>query len=342
MRQLAFLLFLFSLVSFSPKNDPEQIVVARIEYIYALKTPLGKNGWKNFDKRKYDVPLLYYADSCTYAANPTKKFLEIYRPALVHRGKRLSIYKVPRRIDNVLFHMETSVTTDDPARYDHLSPYMHCSSPEETRRLIEDVTTTEQWVTMVVHEYFHGFQYKHTPYLEHLQALPVTPDSLQKIYKRNAWFKEKLDKENALLLAAIGAPQKSDSLIDAFFALRNARRTETKQKLGLDIASYEKAYETMEGTARYVEYKLYEQFSQKQPDPKLSSSDTAYKAYAYFSNYSIEKDAWLYKSSQGSYYYATGFNTARLLDRLTIEYKSKLFRNGPLTLEDLLRKPMKK
>jgi hypothetical protein len=38
-----------------------------------------------------------------------------------------------------------------------------------------------------------------------------------------------------------------------------------------------------------------------------------------------------------TYFYATGFNMARLLDKLGIEYKSRLFKDGKISLEDILR-----
>lgn len=107
-------------------------------------------------------------------------------------------------------------------------------------------------------------------------------------------------------------------------------------KLHLDISKYEKCYETMEGTARYIEYALYNIFATNQPDINLLTSDPAFKSFEKFRHYDIKKDEWLYLTEKTIYFYATGFNMARLLDKLKIPYKTKLFKNGGITMEDIL------
>ncbi len=92
----------------------------------------------------------------------------------------------------------------------------------------------------------------------------------------------------------------------------------------------------MEGTARYVEYSLYSKFSTKNPDYKLTS-DASFKSVAKFKHYNIESDKWIYKTEKTAYFYAIGFNMARLLDKFKIEYKKRLFNQGGLSLEDILR-----
>lgn len=320
----------------------DQRVFDRIEYVYNLKSAIASDIWPEFDEGQYDVPLIYYTDTSSFVANPTERFLNSYHPKLVFQNSNIKVYKASERIDSTPFHMATGFTMGDSAAYDNYAPFMHCSGYEETRKVVQDIASTEEWVTMVVHEYFHGFQYKHGNYLQAIarKISSVPQDSLRDIYRNNPWFKEKIDAENELLLLALNAESRAeiDSLTTAFFELRQQRRKETKQKLGFDIESFEKAYETMEGTARYVEHKLYEKFSDKLPDSKLTSSDTAYHSYSYFRGYKIDKDEWLYLTSKTAvYYYATGFNMARLLDKLKVEYKNRLFHEGELSLEDIVK-----
>jgi hypothetical protein len=54
-----------------------------------------------------------------------------------------------------------------------------------------------------------------------------------------------------------------------------------------------------------------------------------------FKNYKMENDPWLYTVGN-RYFYATGFNMVRLLDKLNIDYKRRLFNEGNLSLEVLL------
>ena len=58
---------------------------------------------------------------------------------------------------------------------------------------------------MIVHEYFHGFQFKHKPYINNTlkKTSSVTEDSLSKIFKNNIWFQEQIKTENEFLLKAI-------------------------------------------------------------------------------------------------------------------------------------------
>jgi hypothetical protein len=107
-----------------------------------------------------------------------------------------------------------------------------------------------------------------------------------------------------------------------------------KHKFSLD--KFEKCYETMD-TARYVEFSLYKDFANK-PDESLLKSDSSFKSFAKFKNYNLQKDQWLYLTDKTTYFYATGFNMARLLDKLGIEYKSRLFKDGKISLEDILKR----
>ncbi len=342
MNKILFILLTALVLSCKDKDDgKEQIVFDRIEFVYHLKKAVDEKTWKTFNNKEYDLPLIYFTDSSSYIANPTEKFLHTFRSELVFQNGQIRIYKTKDRVDNLPFHMETSITLGDTSEdYNYHSPFMNCSSYEEVYKVIPVVLSTEQWATMVMHEYFHGFQYKHQPFLDFYEKeiAHIQEDSLHSIYKSNAWFKESIDKENQLLLKAI---HENDSLnmqkiIGDFFSLRNDRRKKVLNELKSDISKYEKCYETMEGTARYVEYSLYHLFSTREPDDKLTRSDTSFKSYEKFRNYNIEKDKWLYLTEKTKYFYATGFNMARLLDKLEIEYKSRLFKEGKITMEDIL------
>lgn len=338
------LFILLSVLIFSCKDKDygkEQKIVDRIKFVYNLKQTVAEKTWKTFNDKEYDLPLVYFTDTSSYIANPTEKFLKTFKSDLFFQDQQMKIYKTKSRVDSLPFHMETGMTLGDPTNnYNYHSPFMMCSSYEETYKTIPNVLSTEEWTTMIMHEYFHGFQYKHQPYMDYYEKeiVQIQPDSLVAIYTNNNWFKKSIDKENQLLIKAINEndPQNTRKLIADFFTLRNKRRNEGLVKLKLDISKYEKCYETMEGTARYIEYSLYHLFSTKKPDPKLLKSDTSFKSFQKFRKYTINQDEWLYQTEKTTYFYAIGFNLARLLDKLKIEYKSRLFKEGKITLEDIL------
>jgi hypothetical protein len=345
-RQLILILSITLLCTQVKSQTSEHLIFQRIEYILNLKPTIAKKYWKGFDRKKYDVPLIYYTETESYIANPKKDFISYYKPTLAFKNSNIKIYKTVKRFDDNPFHMETSFGLDESLdKIIQPTPIMYCSSFEITSKKIPESTSTEYWATMIVHEYFHGFQFKHTPYINTTlkKTSTVTEDSLSKIFKNNTWFQEKIKKENDFLLKAIQSKNKSETehFVDSFFNSRKDRRSETKSKLNFAIDDVEKIYETMEGTARYIEYNLQVEFATKKPDKKLMHLDTAYHSYQVFQNYKIENDPWLYTPGK-RYFYATGFNIVRLLNKLNINYKSRLFKEGNLSLDEILETNYKK
>ncbi|HEY0742446.1 MAG TPA: hypothetical protein VGD40_13320 [Chryseosolibacter sp.] len=321
----------------------ERTILDRIIYIYNLKSVVNENAWPGFTAEAFDVPLVYYADSACYVANPTQRFIDTYKPTLLSKASGLTIFKAPL-LDRVPFHMETGMTFgDDATAYNHESPFMNCSSFEITSKTVPDVKGTEQWATMVIHEYFHGFQFKHHQFFEFFKQhilTKISEDSLRKVYKSISWYKESVDRENDFLLSALNANTSAERKKDItkFFEYRKERRKRMAQEMKLDITTVERAYEKMEGTARYVEYSLYDKFAQTSPDTTLSLSDSAYNEYSHFKNHTLAKDDWLYLTAKTTYFYATGFNMVRLLEKTRVDYRHQLFTRGDLALEDLLER----
>ncbi len=345
-RQLTLILSITLFCGQVKSQNNEKLIFERIQYIFNLKPIIAKKYWKGFDRKKYDVPLMYYTEAESYIANPPKDFISYYKPTLVFKNSDIKIYKTVKRFDDIPFHMETGFGIDESMdKIIQPIPIMYCSSREITSKKIPGSASTEYWVTMIVHEYFHGFQFKHKPYTNNVleKTSSVTEDSLSKVFKNNTWFQEKIKEENDFLLKAIKSKNQSETenYIDSFFSSRKERRLETKSRLNFEINDCEKIYETMEGTARYIEYNLQIEYATKKPDERLMSVDTAYHSYQIFQNYKIENDPWLYTPGK-RYFYATGFNIVRLLDKLHIDYKSRLFKDGNLSLDEILEINYKK
>ena len=297
---------LLALVAMSANSQGLNKDVERLQYVYALKAVINDSVWSGFAAKQYDVPLLYYGDTCCYVVNPTEKFLTKYPSVLIHSGKDIQIYQT-EKVDDKPFHMHVTFT-DEESNIDYRTPFMRCSSLEQTSETIPDVTSVNEWATMVMHEYFHGFQFKNDGYLETYETITntVLPDTLIALAACHGWYKESITQENDLLLKAIDANdiEASRAYIQSFFELRNERRERVKKELCIDIVALEQLYETMEGSARYIEYCLYR----------------------HFGNFSLSDAKWLYTVGR-RYYYATGFNLLRLLDKLEIDYKYGIFKD---------------
>ena len=290
--------------------------VERLQYVYTLKAVINDSVWSGFADKQYDVPLLYYGDTCCYVVNPTEKFLAKYPSVLVHSDNDIQIYRT-KRVDDKPFHMHSTFTTDDESNIDYYAPIMRCSSLEQTSRTVPDVTSVNVWATMVMHEYFHGFQFKNDGYLDIYEAITdaLLPDTLSALATRYDWYRESITRENDLLLKAIDTNniEVSRAHIQSFFKLRDERRERVKKELGIDIVALEQLYETMEGSARYIEYCLYR----------------------HFGDFNLSDAKWLYTVGR-NYYYATGFNLLRISDKLRIDYKDGIFKDVS-TVERKLR-----
>jgi hypothetical protein len=340
-RMKLILLFLLILVFPLQPKPEEKMMISRISYIMHLKATLGQEYWPGFNTVAGDVPLVYFTDSASYITNPTPRFMAMFRPVQIYHSAEINIYKTPERINHHPFHMSTGMDLLDTTAFNFRAPFMFCSSPETTKKVVTDLGSTEEWATMVLHEYFHGFQFRHEPMLDYYlrNVYPVTADSLHRVYKGHSWFKRLTDEENGLLLLAISSTDSTTmaTYLQLFKDKRKEKRDSCREKLRIDIRKYEGYYEKLEGSARYVEYQLMNSFHTLPPDKALQKSDTFYTANKQFSDFQLEKNTWLFETTHSANYtYATGFNMTRLLDKLKRPYKEQLFTNAPLFLDSLV------
>ena len=313
-RLLSIAIMMFCCCYIMAKQDTTT-VVGRLQYVYALKNVINDCVWQGFADKKNDVPLIYYDDTCCYVVNPSDKILAQCKAKPVFQNDDINIFQT-QRIDNIPFHMHVTIT-DEQDKIDYRTPIMRCSSLEQTSKTIPDVTTVKEWATMVMHEYFHGFQFKQDGFLDAFETIfAVCPqDTLSTLQAQLKWYKESILQENEQLLKAIDTPDLKEMIVHirAFLKLRDSRRAKLKEEQKIDITAPEQYMEIMEGSARYIEYQLYE----------------------YFGNFNLDDVKWLYTVGN-NYYYATGFNLLRLLDKLRIEYHSRIFADVTV-LEKTLR-----
>ena len=292
---------LLATLALSPAPDTST-VVGRIQYVYSLKAAIDATVWPGFAAPENDVPLVYYEDSLCYVANPTPAFTG----ERVFKDATLEIIRTPR-VDDIPFHMHVNCT-------DSLGPIMRCSSPEITKQIVPDVPSVDVWAPMVMHEYFHGFQFKQEGFFEEFMRISsFESDTLTALCGQLAWFKESVVEENALLLKAIERPGSAEDYMREFFELRDKRRARVAAELGVNIVAYEQLMEVVEGSARYIEYQLYR----------------------YLGTFRSAEFQWLFTPSN-KYYYALGFNALRLLDKLGIDYRPDIF-SSVERVEELLR-----
>lgn len=282
-------------------SPAEGRIVERIRQVRELRSAAA---WPGLADADYDTPLLYYTDSVCYAVNPTARFLEEFGAHPVYRDAELEIHKVPLP-DAQPFHMETQMNFSDSTAFNARIPVLCCSSPELTVRVVSDVTNDSQWLPMVLHEYAHGFQFRQPGVAAAFarEMISVPEDTLKMLHLRHDWLGRAVKAENDLLLSAIDAEASAarDSCIRRFGELRAARKQRMAAALGDSVVRAEAIYESLEGMARYVE------------------ACAGFRLGSY-----TEADDWLWRTDRSGYFFATGYNLIRLLDRCGAD-KSQFF-----------------
>ena len=247
--------------------------------------------------------------------------------AHVDELKKLVDEKIWPTYNDPAYSMEMNYYEDGPFRMhldqaeDDTLARMECSSPEITIQAVPSVKTYEEWYAMLMHECFHGFQYKHTDFWNKMLASTpenfISSDSLKTLRRNYEWYRDMLSKENALLKKAYEASgiHEVRHILSDFFSIRDERLKTVQDRLGLDIIEFYPIIETVEGSARYIEYCLAR-------EQGITDTD------------------WMTNLDSNSCYYASGLYLMLIMDKFGIPYKDELFQKC-YTLTELIQEKIR-
>ncbi len=329
-------------VSLTKRSLTDCQACERIHLFSRCKEIIGKKVWSDLTSEAHTRPLLYFTESNTYVVFGDNEQFKKYSPEALECGNGLSLLKL-QRMDSQPFHMQNAIDFKDPASLYYYQPMMLCSDVETLIKVVPDFDKTEDWLQLVMHEYFHSYQFSHQATLTYLaETIQVSADTLDKIYLQHAWFRELLEKENLALLNAIRV-NGNDSIklyIDEFLETRKTRRMKFENLNQFRISIYENFWETIEGSARYAEYYLAGNFKSLDTDYAIQCDSLFrnYKDYTHLLNFENEKEFVERTRIMQAYYYVTGFNLCRLMDKMGIPYKQNLFDNPGSGLYDIFSK----
>lgn len=86
--------------------------------------------------------------------------------------------------------MHTAYDNEDATLIYYENPVMMCSDFETTQKVVNDVNRLQTWSSMVLHEFFHGFQFKHDNFLKYANdSITISKIKLQSFYNSNKWYK---------------------------------------------------------------------------------------------------------------------------------------------------------
>lgn len=310
-------------------SQKDCVACDRLTLFYEAKALVGKSIWYGLNDPSIVPPLLYFTDSTTYIAYSNDELFKRKEYVFINCQGGMKLQKLEHRLDDQPFHMENKMSFKDTSSLYYYTPMMLCSDTETMHQYVPDFETTEEWLQLVMHEYFHSFQFSHDKTISYLaDNIRISADTLDNIYINNAWFRQEVKKENQLLLKAIET-RNEDSLtwyIDEFNIHRANRRLKYQDASEFDLTSAENFWETIEGTARYVEYYMATYFTNISINDSLEC-DSLFHNFERYKLLDLENQEEFKQRTviMPAYYYATGFNLCRLMDKLDFKYERELF-----------------
>jgi hypothetical protein len=191
--------------------------------------------------------------------------------------------------------------------------------------------TPDFYVVLLLHEVFHAFQADEAPArfqrASALYALESTyPAKVPEFAK--AWTTE-----GALLARALKAKDRAEIVdaVRAFLENRRARRGLITTVIG--IADYEREMEWLEGLGKYAEIRFYELAADRDGEPAFANYKPGLP-YWTWDFVRLEKQLGAQKGDLR--FYLSGMAQARILDRLSPDWKASFFKEGG-AMEDRLQ-----
>jgi hypothetical protein len=187
------------------------------------------------------------------------------------------------------------------------------------------------YVVLLLHEVFHAFQADEAPARFRRAAALY---AMEKDYPfKDPEFAKAWTSEGALLSAALRAKGQSEvlSATRAFLENRRARRRLITSIIG--ISDYEREMEWLEGLPKYAEIRFYELAAARAEDPSFADYRQGLRHWTW-DFVRLEKQLGV---QQGDLrFYLSGMAQARILDRLSPDWKARFFKEGGAT-EDRLQ-----
>lgn len=334
------LLLLISNIVFAQANfDHNKLNCARINHLLNIKQNIANDSWPDFAKTIISGPMLYYTNKGIYAVQPNKKLLKRIKFEPVNCLDTIDFGRISDEIDSSRFHMNVNYHGSDRTKLYYKNNLAFFSDIELTNKFIPDVNDTDEWLTMVIHEMFHLYQRSFKRFRKHQvkSQQKFKKNKLMQYYKELDWYQKSIVKENDLLLKIIIEADSSQipKLIEKYFQLKKTRTSKIFKEYKVNIENLESTLERSEGIARYIEYKVKLFMTNAKGNSELKRIDAKYSAKRYF-NYNLNSEDWMYKP-RANYFYATGFNLTRVLEKLNIDYQESIFRKNK-SFEHYLRK----
>ena len=199
--------------------------------------------------------------------------------------------------------------------------------------------STDHYLTALVHETFHAYQAENYPdrFEDAEKAYPLS-EEYESLFEE---MSEDWQQEVQALIDALNEEDQARRFerINSFVQIREERRS--KANLSSELVRYEKRFEWLEGSAKYVELEIWENAvdsPEYQPVKEIDADNDFddYQGYQKRWRNELNNTESAAKNGGDTLFYYSGMLQARLLDELMPDWQTKIGEVG-VWYEDLLK-----
>lgn len=300
----------------------------KLQYYFQLKQKAAATYWKDFNGKKLYGPMIFYGEQSTYVINANEPLLRrIKKSPFANCLSGVTINKIATPTDTIHLNMQVDYDEADSSLLYYKNAIASVSDINIAKKFVPNISDTEFWMAMILHENFHLYQTSHPKFkaCQNTTQEIFQRDTLLYFYDHLPWYKKSIATEHQLITNAIDTDI-SDSAkiyIRTYLQIKKARQQLIQDTFHTDIAPLEDMLERSEGIARYMEYCMKRIVKKLPQQVALQSIDTNYH-YGAYNTYARKNDK-VMTGISSQYFYATGLNLAVLFEKLHINYQTTIY-----------------
>ncbi|MDU8886799.1 hypothetical protein RXV94_11560 [Yeosuana sp. MJ-SS3] len=331
------LLTLFSCTN-TAKNEEvneslmDQSYFRHLSYLINIKNEVAQKHWPDFAENDFYQPVVYYSRENTIVLNPSEHIRKITDRPQELTFNKVPVIKLPETYtDTTSLRFSNSITSDSTF-FHYMQPVLYFQSYELTKKFLQDdLVDIQDWSIMVIHEFFHAYQWSIPEMFEYTKTvqkhMPGGPDKFLGSYHKDLeWYKESVKQENELLKAIWIDGADLIQNLNKYDSLRNERIERVKREYDVDIRPAEDYEITIEGQARYFESLIKRYLSKNNPEAVFFTKEDKEGITNMFKGYDVVKDRNLFNIYNNRYYYPIGYNISMILEKYNVDYKNSFYR----------------
>lgn len=304
----------------------------RAEETLNLMDRLGDQTWPGLDG---SIPLLLFNDSHAFLIN-SQENLENWRLLEGAHVNNLPVYVQEKERNYQAFteplangQYAGSMTTKNATNVGFINLFKQDLPPVISQVFPYQLMllSTDYYITALVHESFHAYQAENYPErFEDAEKAYRSTEAYENLYPEmgEAW-----ETEVQFLIDAVVEkdPSKQIELVRSFLNTREQRRNEVDLSEAFEL--YEKRFEWLEGSAKYVELEIWENASDSASYQPISSiledkDFDSYQGYKKRWKNELNNAKTAAKNGSETLFYYSGMLQARLLDILMPDWQTNI------------------